>query len=43
MASMEWLASGDPLQGRWCYVCRQLLVILLLVLVLLMLLAYQCW
>ena len=19
---MGWLASGDPLQGRWCYVCR---------------------
>ena len=21
LASMEWLASRDPLEGRWCYVC----------------------
>ena len=20
---MGWLASGDPLEGRWCYVCRE--------------------
>ena len=22
LASMEWLASGGPLEGRWCYVFR---------------------
>ena len=22
LASMGWVASGGPLEGRWCYVCR---------------------
>ncbi len=22
LASMGWLSSGDPLEGRWYYVCR---------------------